>query len=77
LDWWQEIQHHARPDITIACVPAMVNRKAYCFSIIKKAYIFLSLSLSLSLSLLENNNISIGVVQEYLLKRTIHSGVAM
>ncbi|CAO3599177.1 unnamed protein product [Absidia cylindrospora] len=23
LDWWQEIQHHSRPDIIIACVPAM------------------------------------------------------
>ncbi|KAI8082803.1 beta-lactamase superfamily domain-containing protein [Halteromyces radiatus] len=23
LDWWQEIRHHSRPDIMIACVPAM------------------------------------------------------
>ncbi|CAO3649053.1 unnamed protein product [Cunninghamella echinulata] len=23
LDWWQEIRHHSRPDIVIACVPAM------------------------------------------------------
>jgi N-acyl-phosphatidylethanolamine-hydrolysing phospholipase D len=25
LDWWQEIHHKERPDILIACVPAMVN----------------------------------------------------
>lgn len=24
LDWWQEIHHKGRPDILIACVPAMV-----------------------------------------------------
>ncbi|SAM05537.1 hypothetical protein [Absidia glauca] len=23
MDWWQEIRHHSRPDIMIACVPAM------------------------------------------------------
>ncbi|KAI8333350.1 beta-lactamase superfamily domain-containing protein [Chlamydoabsidia padenii] len=23
MDWWQETRHHSRPDITIACVPAM------------------------------------------------------
>lgn len=25
LDWWQEVVHQSRPDIMIACVPAMVN----------------------------------------------------
>lgn len=25
LDWWQEIHHKDRPDILIACVPAMVS----------------------------------------------------
>lgn len=25
LDWWQEVVHEERPDIMIACVPAMVS----------------------------------------------------
>jgi hypothetical protein len=27
LDWWQEIHHKGRPDILIACVPAMVSKQ--------------------------------------------------
>lgn len=65
MDWWQEIQHRSRPDITIACVPAMVRDK-------KKGGVLGCQGL-----FTHHLTFSIGVDQEHPSRRMGHYGAAM
>lgn len=72
LDWWQETQHHSRPDIIIACVPAMVSSDVIYINCYLKSMNQCSLYFILLFCLS-----SIGVDLGHLLKRTGLSGAAM
>lgn len=61
LDWWQEVTHENRPDVVIACVPAMVNVNIDAIIFFINNFFFNS----------------IGVDLELRLKKTILYGVVM